>query len=302
MVVADATPTGGTLFVVDAANPAAPSVLGSTTTAGLPRGVAIDSAGAVAVVAEGPLGVEVFDLADPARPVARGRAATGDARAVALDDGYALVADAASSLTVVDVRDLDAAARRGDGSARARRRSGRRRALRRPRLHRRRRLLRARRRCRSSTLTDPAMPLARTRLRAAHPRSRPRRRRRSDLRLSGRLRRLRRGRQRTEPSRHRPVSIAARPARRRAVGRARSRLAMATSSPPARACRSSPTRPTTSGVLAVELLVDGAVVGRDERPPYGATVTVPDTVDRLTRRRARLRLRGQRAPSPRRSR
>ena len=106
VVVADAAPSGGTLFVVDAANPAAPSVLGSSATAGVPRGVALDLAGAVAVVAEGPLGVEVFDLADPARPAARGRAATGDARAVALGDGYALVADAASSLTVVDVRDL----------------------------------------------------------------------------------------------------------------------------------------------------------------------------------------------------
>ena len=36
------------------------------------------------------------------------------------------------------------------------------------------------------------------------------------------------------------------------------------------------------GVLAVELLVDGAVVARDERPPYGATFTVPATADRLT--------------------
>ena len=144
VVVADATPSGGTLFVVDTANPAAPSVLGSTATAGVPRGVALDLAGAVAVVAEGPLGVEVFDLADPARPAARGRAAIGDARAVALGDGYALVADAASSLAVVDVRDLAQPRVVGDGPARARRGSGRRHPLRRPRLHRRPRLLRRR--------------------------------------------------------------------------------------------------------------------------------------------------------------
>ena len=36
------------------------------------------------------------------------------------------------------------------------------------------------------------------------------------------------------------------------------------------------------GVLAVELLVDGEVVGRDERPPYGVAVTVPQGADRLT--------------------
>ena len=36
------------------------------------------------------------------------------------------------------------------------------------------------------------------------------------------------------------------------------------------------------GVLAVEFLVDGAVAGRDERPAFGATITVPDDASRLT--------------------
>ena len=57
---------------------------------------------------------------------------------------------------------------------------------------------------------------------------------------------------------------------------------MATSSPPARASQILADAADDVGVLAVELLVDGAVVGRDERPPYGATVTVPDDVERLT--------------------
>jgi len=59
----------------------------------------------VAAVAEGPLGVELFDLTDPASPIALGRAATADARAVSLVDGYVLVADAATSFTVIDARD-----------------------------------------------------------------------------------------------------------------------------------------------------------------------------------------------------
>lgn len=100
--VADA---GSGLRVIDVAEPAAPVEIGSLATSGSARGVDVTPDVGLAVIAEGGAGVRTVDLTDPTAPVSLGGVDTGDARDVALGDGFAYVADFANSFTAVDLAD-----------------------------------------------------------------------------------------------------------------------------------------------------------------------------------------------------
>ncbi|HVR28377.1 MAG TPA: FG-GAP-like repeat-containing protein [Thermoanaerobaculia bacterium] len=276
LVAADA----GGLSVVDVSDPGAPFLLGSAATTGPARAVAVHEGGSIAVVAEGPLGVEVIDLAEPSRPVVRGRAATADARAVTLAGDHALIADAVSSLTVVDLSDPDqplvvASVPRALGGVPADV-------------------------ARFGSLafladigffadeavpifdvTDPRSPLARTRL--ALPTEDPGRGIAADatyvylVACAGCDSASTSGRSHLDIGQYRSlVDSFGVPPQVTITAPRDGDLVAAGASLQVEAEASDDV-----GVLAVELLVDGAVAGRDERPPYGFALPVPDGASRL---------------------
>lgn len=94
------------VYVFDAAaNAESPTVVGSLAVPVPARHVAADGARAVVV---GGAGLVVLDVADPRRPLVRGRLdGLVEARRVALAGGWAFVADREGGLRVVDVGDPD---------------------------------------------------------------------------------------------------------------------------------------------------------------------------------------------------
>jgi len=97
------TSTADQLDVLDVTNPATP-VRRSTVVLGVPgagQGVALDSG--QAFVATGADGLRIYDLATPTSPVLRASGLTvGDANGVAVQTGYAYVADYPATLSIVD--------------------------------------------------------------------------------------------------------------------------------------------------------------------------------------------------------
>ncbi|MCG8356302.1 MAG: Ig-like domain-containing protein [Kiloniellales bacterium] len=94
------------LQIVAVGDPLAPSLVDGVDTPGSAQGVAVREDLTLAVVADGAAGLQVVDLSgDLADPRIVGTVDTGDARDVALQDDFALVADLASSLTIVDLAD-----------------------------------------------------------------------------------------------------------------------------------------------------------------------------------------------------
>ncbi|MGR9107646.1 MAG: Ig-like domain-containing protein [Gammaproteobacteria bacterium] len=94
------------LQLINIADPTAPNPIGSVDTPGVAKGVDADPDTPVAVVADGSSGVQVVDITDPANPAISGTVPIGgDARDVALKGDFAFIADFASSFTVVNVSD-----------------------------------------------------------------------------------------------------------------------------------------------------------------------------------------------------
>jgi hypothetical protein len=79
------------------------SKIGSLSLPGTIQGVDVDPVHKVAVLAAGTTGIYVVDISNPAAPVLRGTASTGDARDVAISGNYAFVADYTKSTTAVDI-------------------------------------------------------------------------------------------------------------------------------------------------------------------------------------------------------
>lgn len=94
---------GTNLVLVDVTNPAAMMRIGSLSLSGTIQGVDVDAQRHLAVVAAGTNGVYVIDILNPAAPVLRGAASTGDARDVAIGGTVAFVADYQNSTTSVDI-------------------------------------------------------------------------------------------------------------------------------------------------------------------------------------------------------
>lgn len=94
------------LRIYDVARASAPALIGRAPTPDRESGLGgfIHIASSFALVADGPNGLRIFDVVDPARPREVGRLAeVSDARSVAFADGLAYVADGARGLAVVDV-------------------------------------------------------------------------------------------------------------------------------------------------------------------------------------------------------
>lgn len=91
------------LQIIDVSNPSAPVLLGSVDTPGNASGVDVDPARNLAVVADQATGVQVIDITDVTRPAIIGTVDTGTAVDVVVRDGFAFVADGASSFTSVDL-------------------------------------------------------------------------------------------------------------------------------------------------------------------------------------------------------
>src|SRR5262249_19107073 len=68
---------------------------------GISKGVDVDTARHIAVVARGTAGMSVVDVADPSRPAVIGSLAGGDVREVAIVGPYAVLADYMRRLTSV---------------------------------------------------------------------------------------------------------------------------------------------------------------------------------------------------------
>ncbi len=94
------------LEIFDVSDPTSPALLGAVDTPGDAKGVDVSSpALGLAVVADGGLGIRVIDVASPQSPAIVGDLDTGDARDVALDGSFAFVADFTGSFTAVDLSD-----------------------------------------------------------------------------------------------------------------------------------------------------------------------------------------------------
>jgi len=90
---AEGEPRGGTLFVLDATDPAAPDLLGSIPTLGIGKALAASSDGRVAL-AGGEAGLEIFDVSDGSEPTLSEHINTpGSAISVAWSGGYLLLSD-----------------------------------------------------------------------------------------------------------------------------------------------------------------------------------------------------------------
>ncbi len=90
---AEGEPQGGTLFVLDATNLAAPDLLGSISTLGIGKSLAASADGRVAL-AGGEAGLEIFDVNDGNAPTLSEHIDTpGSAISVAWSAGYLLLSD-----------------------------------------------------------------------------------------------------------------------------------------------------------------------------------------------------------------
>jgi hypothetical protein len=99
---------GGGLVLVNVSNPSAMIQISSLSLNGTLWKVTVDSSRNLAAVAAGSSGLELIDVTNPAAPVLRGAAATGDARAVALNGNWAYVGDYTTSTNSVDITSLTA--------------------------------------------------------------------------------------------------------------------------------------------------------------------------------------------------
>ena len=93
------------LQIIDISDPTAPSITGAADTPGIAKGADVQPGGSLAVVADGVAGLQVIDVSDPANPALQGVVDTGDARDVVLDAGFAFVAEFSNSFTTVDISD-----------------------------------------------------------------------------------------------------------------------------------------------------------------------------------------------------
>jgi hypothetical protein len=90
---AEGEPRGGTLFVLDVTDPAAPSLLGSISTLGIGKALAASTDGRVAL-AGGEAGLEIFDVSTGSAPTRSEHIDTpGSAISVAWSAGYLLLSD-----------------------------------------------------------------------------------------------------------------------------------------------------------------------------------------------------------------
>ena len=93
---------GSNLVLANVSNPAKMTLISSLAIPGTVRGVDVDSVRKLAAVASSG-SVYIVDLSNPAAPVLKGSASTGDARDVVIGGNYAYVADYVNSLTSVDI-------------------------------------------------------------------------------------------------------------------------------------------------------------------------------------------------------
>ena len=94
------------LQIIDVSDPTSPSITGAVDTPGTAKGVDVNPAVGLAVVADGTAGLQVVDISNPAIPALQGVVDTGDARDVALDTDFAFVAEFTNnSFTTVDISD-----------------------------------------------------------------------------------------------------------------------------------------------------------------------------------------------------
>jgi len=98
----------GGLLAVNVANPAAMIQVSSLSVGGTSWKIALDSGRHFVAMAMGSAGLKLVDVTNPASPVLKGTAATGDTRGVALNGNWAFVADYGSSTNAVDTTSLTA--------------------------------------------------------------------------------------------------------------------------------------------------------------------------------------------------
>jgi hypothetical protein len=96
------------LLLVNITNPASMIQISSLAVGGTPWNLAVDSSRHLVAMAMGTAGLKLVDVSNPAAPVAKGSASTGDARAVALNGTWAFVADYTTSTNSVDITSLTA--------------------------------------------------------------------------------------------------------------------------------------------------------------------------------------------------
>ncbi len=89
------------LRIIDVANPANPTLLGTFNTPGDARGVVVN--GNYAYVADRDAGVRVINVSNPASPTEVGNVATPRARGIAISGNYVYVAASDSGLVVLDI-------------------------------------------------------------------------------------------------------------------------------------------------------------------------------------------------------
>lgn len=94
---------GSNLILANVLNPALITQIGSLPLTGTIQGVDVDTQRNLAVVAAGSSGIYMVDISNPAAPVVRGQASTGDARDVAISGNFVFVADFLNSTTSVDI-------------------------------------------------------------------------------------------------------------------------------------------------------------------------------------------------------
>jgi len=94
------------LLLVNVSNPAAMIQISSLSVGGTIWGLRVDPQRNLAAVAAGTAGLKLIDITNPATPVLKGTAPTGDARDVALSGNYAFVADYTTSTNSVDTTSL----------------------------------------------------------------------------------------------------------------------------------------------------------------------------------------------------
>ncbi|HWF08379.1 MAG TPA: Ig-like domain-containing protein [Bryobacteraceae bacterium] len=102
--------SGANLVLVNISNPNAMIQISSTSMGGTVYGLAVDSQRNLVAAAAGSSGLKLVDVTNPALPVVKGTAVTGDARAVALNGNLAFVADYTTSTNSVDITSLTAPA------------------------------------------------------------------------------------------------------------------------------------------------------------------------------------------------
>lgn len=100
--------SGSNLVLVNISNPAAMIQISSIAAGGTVYGIAVDSQRNIAALATGTNGLQLVDVSNPAVPVLKGAARTGDARDVALSGNFAFVADYTTSTNSVDITSVTA--------------------------------------------------------------------------------------------------------------------------------------------------------------------------------------------------